>query len=137
MYSLSIWCFWILIVSFFCSEHQNSPNHHQMTNKYYISISHNCSVVKWKYEGNCKTINVELFLANLKWKLDWYSNKKINRRISRNSWRVVRLMCLLSPQSAGEQSRVTHLCAGRERDKSSYLCTRCHFTAFWHQMNCY
>ena len=25
-----------------------------------VSISHKCSVVKYKYEGNCKTVNVEL-----------------------------------------------------------------------------
>ena len=27
-----------------------------------VSISHKCSVVKYKYEGNCKTVNVELSL---------------------------------------------------------------------------
>ena len=27
-----------------------------------VSISHKCSVVKYKYEGNCMTVNVELSL---------------------------------------------------------------------------
>ena len=60
-----------------------------------VFISHKCSVVKYKYEGNCRTLNVELYLetrenqshitGKLQTKIKKVKVNKINRRISRTS----------------------------------------------------